>query len=137
MADAALNAPRARIIRLLAITITLLVATVGWAYATGAGGLTANNMSGNDSAVGTCDTDGVTVVYTNVYSLTVGDYQVTSIVVNGINSACVGRTLRLTIKNGSKTSLYSSSAAAATSVTFTPTPFSSINIAGYAVSFDS
>jgi hypothetical protein len=106
------------------------------AGAAGIGSAAPKGLGGSKAAITSCDADSVTVTYTTAYSTTVGNYQVTSVLVSGIAAACTGKTLNLTIRNSSLASLYGSSlVVSATSHTFTPaTPLAAPAVAGWAVS---
>ena len=61
--------------------------------------------------VSSCDTDGVTVAFTNGYDATLGRYQTTAVTVSGIAAACASKALALTLKDGSGASLGTGSVA--------------------------
>ena len=111
----------------------LSIATMGSASANSGGGVGLRHLGAADAAIGRCDPDGVTVAYTNTFDTAASEYRVTSILVSGVHTACAGRTLLLTVKNSSGVGIYSASAVAAPSVTFSPTPFAASAVAGYAV----
>lgn len=83
-----------------------------------------------------CDTDGVTLAYTNTYDATLGRYQTTSVAVSGINTSCNTKTLSLTLKDSSNTSLGSGSAtvtAGAATVTLAGSGANASSVTGAAV----
>ncbi len=94
------NTDRKRRRRIVAAIIAG-AATLGVVGASAAslGGITSNSLGADTAVVGSCDTDGVTLAYTNAYDATLGRYQTTSVNVTGINAACAGKTLSLTLKD--------------------------------------
>ena len=93
--------------RRIAAAIIAGAATLGVVGASAAslGGITSNSLGADTAVVGSCDTDGVTLAYTNSYDATLGRYQTTSVNVTGINAACAGKTLSLTLKDAVGASL--------------------------------
>jgi hypothetical protein len=59
-------------------------------------------VAGSLSVVASCDTDGVVVTYTNTYNSASGNYEVTSVVIGGIDAACNGKTLAITLADSLK-----------------------------------
>lgn len=93
--------------RKIALAISLGVATFGLYTASAAslGGLTAKNLGADDNVVASCDTDGVTVAYTNAYDATAGLYKTSVVTVSGIAAACNGQTMSITLKDATGVSL--------------------------------
>ena len=75
------------------------------ASAASLGGITSNSLGADTAVVGSCDTDGVTLAYTNGYDAALGRYQTTSVGVTGIAVACAGKSLLLTLKDATGVSL--------------------------------
>jgi hypothetical protein len=75
------------------------------ASAASLGGITSNSLGADTVVVGSCDTDGVSLAYTNAYDATLGRYQTTSVAVSGIAPACAGKALNLTLKDSGGVSL--------------------------------
>ena len=71
------------------------------------GGITGTAVGADTAVIGSCDTDGVTLTYTNTYDATLGRYQTTAVTVSGIAGACAGKTLSLTLNDASSASLAS------------------------------
>ncbi|HBX79084.1 MAG TPA: hypothetical protein DEG43_15685 [Acidimicrobiaceae bacterium] len=92
-------------------SVALLVglATFGLVGASAAslGGITSRNLGADAAAVTSCDTDGVTLAFTNTYDATLGRYQTTAATVSGIAAGCAGKSLALTLKDASGGSLAS------------------------------
>jgi hypothetical protein len=85
--------------------------------------------------VSSCDTDG-TLACTNTYDSTLGRYQTTTIAVSGINAACNTKTVAVTLKDSSNTSLASGSAtvaAGAATVTLSGSGANANTVTGAAV----
>lgn len=124
--------PRPRLRHLRRSTILLLgVGAFGLAVASAAslGGLTTNTLGAENGAVGSCDTDGVTLSYTNTYDATSGLYRVSSVTVSGIAAGCTGKTLNVTLRDSGNASLGSGSAAVGgTSQAVTITPNANSNL---------
>jgi hypothetical protein len=72
------------------------------ASAASLGTLSNASLGSGVQTVASCDTDGVTVTYTNSFDTTSGKYKVTSVTIAGINVAaggCTGKNLALTLKD--------------------------------------
>jgi len=93
--------------RRIAAAVIAGVATLGVVGASAAtlGGVNSNSLGADVGVVGSCDNDGVTLAYTNSYDAALGRYQTTSVTVSGINAACAGKSLSLTLKDGANASL--------------------------------
>lgn len=117
---------RARTRRTLAAT-TAAIAASGLVAASAAslGGINANDLGADVGTVASCDTDGVNVAWAPAPSYSVpatANYAVSGLDVTGINTACNGQNIKVTIANGT-TSLEESTglvAAGAFSASFTP-----------------
>jgi hypothetical protein len=83
---------------------------------------TINNASlgAGVQVVASCDTDGVGVAYQTTFDTTSGKYKVTSVDVSGINAACVGKNLKMTLSNAT---FVAQGTVASTGVTGTPQNF--------------
>jgi hypothetical protein len=89
------------------------------ASAASLGGITSNSLGADTAVVGSCDSDGVTLAYTNAYDATLGRYQTTSVGVSGIAAACAGNSLALTLKDATGVSLGSGTVASISGTTAT------------------
>ena len=84
---------------------------IGVASAATLGGLTSSSLGANETVVAACDTDGVTIAYTNAYDAATGKYRTTSATIGGMAPACTGKNLSVTLKDGTGASLATASAA--------------------------
>jgi hypothetical protein len=87
------------------------------------GGITSDSLGADSGVVSSCDTDGVTVAFTNSYDAASGGYRTSSAQISGINAACNTKSLSLTLKDASGTSLGAGTvtvAAGAATVTLSP-----------------
>lgn len=98
-------APKRR--KRIAAAVIAGVAALGVVGASAAslGGITSNSLGADTAVVGSCDTDGVTLAYTNAYDATSGLYRTTSVLVSGIAVPCAGKALSLTLKDSTGVSL--------------------------------
>ncbi len=113
---------------LLAILAGLLVFAGVFAMAASLGGITSGNVGADNTAVASCDTDGVTSSYATAWDATDKRYEVTSTTVGGVNDACDGQTLSVSLTDSSGTQIGSGSLVIPTSgatsfaVTMSPAP---------------
>jgi hypothetical protein len=120
--------------RKVAIGVTLALACgVTTAFAARSPTSSTKVGAGNNT-IAACDSDGVTVAYTNAYDTTAADYRTSAVTVSGISTTCNGETLTATIRNSSGTSLWQgSSTLSSTSATISTSSIVSSSIAGWAV----
>jgi hypothetical protein len=80
------------------------IVAVGGVLASAAsiGGVTSNTLGSGVSVVASCDTDGVTLAYTNTYNPTNGNYEVTAVTISGIAAACNTKSLAITLADSAK-----------------------------------
>ena len=107
----------------IAIAVVVPACLLGLSAAAAAtlGGITSPSLGADVVTVASCDTDGVTLAYTNSYDSSVGRYQTTAVAVSSINSACNTKAISLTLKDSAGASLASGSstvAAGAATITF-------------------
>lgn len=120
----------------LAVIIPALLIGVAGASAASLGGITSPSLGADTATVSSCDTDGVTLAYTNTYDSTLGRYQTTTVAVSGINTSCNTKTLSITLKDSSNASLGSGSAtvsAGAATVTLSGSGANAASVTGAAV----
>jgi hypothetical protein len=102
-----------------AVVASLLGLTVGGGVLASAAslGVTGNTLGAGTVVIASCDTDGVTLKYGHTYVQTVpavnpGSYRTSSVTISGINAACIGKQLDITLKDATGVSLGSGTVAA-------------------------
>jgi hypothetical protein len=112
----------------IAILSGLLVFASVFALAASLGGVTSGKVGADNTTVASCDTDGVTTSYATAWDATNKRYAITSVTVSGVNDACDGQTLSVSLTDSSGTSLATgstaipTSAATAFAVSMSPNP---------------
>jgi hypothetical protein len=86
---------------LIAIVAGLVVFGGVFAMAASLGGVTSNKLGADNVAVASCDTDGVSAAYNTAWSATNKRYEVTGVVVSGVNDACDGQNLSVSLTDSS------------------------------------
>jgi len=87
--------------KLTAIVLAVLVFSLIAASAASLGGITTADLGADATVVAACDTDGVDVSYNTSYSPGApGNYEVTSVDVSNIASACNTYTISVTLGDG-------------------------------------
>jgi hypothetical protein len=113
---------------LIAILAGLMVFASVTALAASLGGITSDDVGADSAVVASCDTDGVTASYATGWDTTDRRYEITAVTVGGVNDACDGDTLGVSLTDASGTQLGSgtltipASAATSFSVTMSPAP---------------
>ena len=99
--------------RRIAVAVIAGVGTFGviGASAASLGGITGSSLGADAAVIGSCDTDGASLTYTNTYDATLGRYQTTGVNVTGIAAACAGKALALTLKDSGGVALGSGTVA--------------------------
>src|SRR5690349_9152457 len=95
------------------VTIAALSAAalgIGVASAASLNGLTSSSLGAQDTVVASCDSNGVSLAYTNAYDATTGKYRTTSVTVSGIDAACANQSLSVTLKDSTGASIGAGSA---------------------------
>ena len=88
------------------VALTLSVGAVGGVLSSASSlTLTGNRLGAGTTLIASCDTNGVTVAYTNAYHAPTGRYRTSAATINGINNACNGKRLQITIKRSTGASL--------------------------------
>ena len=72
----------------MALLAGVTIAGVASASAATLGTVTTTSLGSGDSVVASCDTDGIAINYTTVYSASLQKYQVTAVNFTGVNAAC-------------------------------------------------
>jgi hypothetical protein len=109
---------------LIAVAVALAVFGGTFAFAASLGGVTTGTVGDSATVVASCDTDGVATSFsTPAWDGTLQHYGVTTLGVSGINTACNGNPIRVTLTDSTGASLGEATgtvAAGAASLTFTP-----------------
>ena len=100
---------------LIAILAGLLVFAGVFAMAASLGGITSNQVGADNTAVASCDTNGVTTSYATGWDATDKRYEITSVTVGGVNDACDGETLSVSLTDSTGAQIGSGSVAIPTS----------------------
>ncbi|HMS13262.1 MAG TPA: hypothetical protein PKD80_09175 [Microthrixaceae bacterium] len=102
--------------RRIGAAIVAGLATFGIVGASAAslGGVTSTTLGADVGVVSSCDTDGVSLSFTNSYDATLGRYQTTTVNIGGIAAACSGKALSITLKDATGASVGSGSIATLT-----------------------
>jgi hypothetical protein len=70
------------------------------------GGITSTSLGADDSVVASCDTDGVTSSYSTVYNTTTtAGTKVNDVTIGGLDAACHGKSMTVTLVNTSNASI--------------------------------
>jgi uncharacterized membrane-anchored protein len=99
----------------IAILAGLLVFASVFAIAASLGGITSTNVGADNTAVASCDTDGVTASYATAWDATDKRYEVTSVTVATVNDACDGQTLSVSLTDSTGAQIGSGTLAIPTS----------------------
>jgi hypothetical protein len=113
---------------LLAILVGLLVFAGVFALAASLGGVTSTGVGADNTVVASCDVDGVAASHSVAWDATDERYEVSSVTVSGVNDACDGQTLGVTLTDaggaqlGTGSMTIPTSAATSHSVTMSTAP---------------
>lgn len=114
---------------MMVLVLGLAAAGVAGGSAATLGAINARSIGSSGSVVTSCDTNGLTLDYTYTYDLASARYNATTVTAAGINSACNGQTLRITVTDGTTSASGSttvSGAPADQAVTLAPSTLSAI-----------
>ena len=100
---------------LIAILAGLLVFAGVFAMAASLGGITSNKVGADNTAVTSCDTDGVATSYATAWDATDKRYEITSVTVSNVNDACDGQTLSVSLTDSTGAQIGSGSMSIPTS----------------------
>ena len=68
-----------------------------YAMAAGLGGVASNAVGADNVAVAACDSDGVSSSYTTAWDPTDKRYEITTVTIGGVDDACDGQTLSVSL----------------------------------------
>jgi hypothetical protein len=80
------------------VLLTVFVSVFGFAATLG---VSPNDLGAGNSAVGSCDTNGVSTSYTDSWDATDKRYEVTSVTIGGIADTCDGKNLKAALTDSS------------------------------------
>ncbi len=124
---------------LIAVTAGLVVFASVFAMAASLGGITGSTVGADNTAVGSCDTDGVTTSYATSWDATDKRYEVTTVTVAAVNDACDGKSLSVSLTDttgaqiGTGTLAIPSSVATSHAVTMTTAPSAALTLGVHVV----
>lgn len=98
-----------------------LAATSGMLASAASLGVTGNTLGAGTVVIASCDTDGVSLTYTNTYDTTTGAYRTSAVLISGLNNACNAKKLDITLKDATGASLGAASIASLSLPTGTTT----------------
>lgn len=101
---------------LIALGAGLTVFAGVFAMAASLGGITSTKVGADNTAVASCDTDGVASAYTTAWDATDKRYEVTAVTVSGVADACDGQTLSVSLTDSTGAQIASGTLAIPTSV---------------------
>ncbi len=116
------------------VAALLVLGVAAPAAAAGLGGLGADSVSADTSAIGSCDSDGVRVEY-QVGASTSGRPTVTGVVLRSIHPSCTGSTVHLTVSGAGNRPLGTGTArvTGSTQTITLPTPVDATAVTGTAL----
>jgi hypothetical protein len=100
------------------VLLTVFVSVFGFAATLG---VSPNDLGAGNSAVGSCDTNGVSTSYANAWDATDKRYEVSSVTINGIADTCDGKNLKAALTDASNDLLGDGSVVVPTGVGTTAT----------------
>jgi hypothetical protein len=99
----------------IAVLAALLVFGGVLAMAASLGGITSTKVGADNTALASCDTDGVSTSYTTAWDGTDDRYEISTVTVAGVNDACDGQTLSVSLTDATSDQIGSGSVAIPTS----------------------
>jgi uncharacterized membrane-anchored protein len=99
----------------IAVLAALLVFGGVLAMAASLGGITSTKVGADNTALASCDTDGVNTSYSTAWDGTDDRYEISTVTVSGVADACDGQTLSVSLTDTSGNQIGSGSVAIPTS----------------------
>ena len=90
---------------LIAVLAAMIVFGSVYAFAASLTSVATAKVGAGNSAVASCDTDGVSTSYTSSWDTTDKRYEITSVTVSGISDTCDGQTANVSVNDTSDVSL--------------------------------
>jgi hypothetical protein len=100
---------------LIALCVGLILFAGVFAMAASLGGITSNKVGADNTAVTSCDTDGVATSYATAWDTTDKRYEISSVTVSGVSDTCDGQTLSVSLTDSTGAQIGSGSLAIPTS----------------------
>ena len=100
----------------IAVLAALLVFGGVLAMAASLGGITSTKVGADNTALASCDTDGVSTTYSTAWDGADDRYEISTVTVSGVADACDGQTLSVSLTNTAGDQIGSGSVAIPTSV---------------------
>ncbi len=100
----------------IAVLAALLVFGGVLAMAASLGGITSTEVGADNTALASCDTNGVSTTYTTAWDGTDDRYEISTVTVSGVADACDGQTLSVSLTDASNNQIGSGSVTIPTSV---------------------
>ena len=100
----------------IAVLAALLVFGGVLAMAASLGGITSTKVGADNTALASCDTDGVSTSYTTAWDATDDRYEISTVTVSGVADACDTQTLSVSLTDSTGTQVGSGSLAIPSSV---------------------
>jgi hypothetical protein len=95
----------------IAVLAGLLVFGGVLAMAASLGGITSTKVGADNVALASCDTDGVSTSYSTAWDGTDDRYEISTVTVSGVNDACDGQTLSVSLTDSTSNQIGSGSVA--------------------------
>ena len=99
----------------IAVLAALLVFGGVLAMAASLGGITSTKVGADNTALASCDTDGVSTSYTTAWDATDDRYEISTVTVSGVADACDTQTLSVSLTDSTGAQIGSGSLAIPTS----------------------
>jgi hypothetical protein len=100
----------------IAVLAALLVFGGVLAMAASLGGITSTKVGADNTALASCDTDGVSTSYSTAWDATDDRYEISTVTVSGVADACDTQTLSVSLTDSTGTQIGSGSLAIPSSV---------------------
>jgi hypothetical protein len=70
------------------------------ASAASLGGLTSSSLGADQTVIASCDTNGISMAYTNAYDAPSNSYKTTAVTISSVDPSCATKTYKLTMSDG-------------------------------------
>lgn len=86
--------------KLIAIAGAFAAFGILTASAASLGGLTSTSLGADQTVVASCDTDGISLSYTNIYDSVTNAYKTSAVTMSGVALPCATKAFKLTLSDG-------------------------------------